>query len=105
MNADCRVRIADCEGAPPPTDGTTFLAEATVIWESGSFCGVDPVIGRMRFSESGELVWALGGLSVRGSLDAVVRIDRWTHTVQPGRTFASLRDPRGETSYDDGGDW
>lgn len=105
MSAECGFRIADCEGAPPPTDGTTFLAEATVIWEEGSTCGVDPVIGRMRVSQSGELVWALGGMSVRGSLDAVVRIDRWTHTVQPGRTFAWLRDPRIEPVYDDGGDW
>lgn len=105
MKAECRMQNAEGASALPPTDGTTFMAEARVIWDDGAFVTVDPVVGRMRFLESGELVWALGGLSVRGSLDAQVKIDRWTHAPQPGRTFAWLRDPRVEPAYDDGGDW
>lgn len=90
---------------PPPMDGTAFLAEARVIIEDSLGCSITPVVGRMRFAESGELVWALGGLAVRTYDDAEIHLDGWHTAPQPGRTFAWLRDPRAEAATDwDGGD-
>lgn len=88
--------------AAPPTDGTPFLAEGRVIIEDAVGCSVIPVVGRMQFAESGELVWYLGRLAVRTYADAEVHLDSWHAAPRSGGTFAWVTDPR--TTHDDGGD-